>query len=323
MESVEKLLEEYSRELVGKGFSASTVEAYGLLNLGPFLKFLTQKGVVDLRRVGLDELLEYRLSVLEGKTSQGRPYRHGTVAMRIRTVKRFFSWLEETGRILLNPAGRLEEPRKLKKFPVTVLTEDEAERLLAIPDTSTTTGLREKAVLEVLYSTGIRLGELLALLPEDVDFEGGVLRVNLGKGAKDRVVPLGDTASRFLKAYITQTRPYLARKGGEIKNLFLSHLGTPLSGTLVERMVTHAARRAGIERQVTPHTLRHTCATLMVRRGAPIQAVSLLLGHTDLSSTQIYTHVAGADVKETHEASHPRERGAVVELAEAPAVAHV
>jgi integrase/recombinase XerD len=322
MESVEKLLEEYCRELVGKGFSASTVEAYGLLNLGPFLDFLTKKGVDDLRRVTADDLLEYRVQVMEGKTWLGKPYRWGTISMRIRTVKRFFGWLEETGRILLNPAGRLEEPRKLKKFPVTVLTEDEAERLVVVPDTSTTTGLREKAVLEVLYSTGLRLGELVGLLMEDVDFEGGVVRVNGGKGAKDRVVPLGDAASRCLKAYVIQARPHLLRRDKNEKHLFLSRYGTPLMGGLVQRMVGIAARRAGIERQVTPHTLRHTCATLMVRRGAPIQAVSLLLGHADLTSTQIYTHVAGVDVKETHEASHPRERGKV-ELEKVPAVAHV
>lgn len=322
MESMEKLLEEYRRWMAGKGFSERSWVAYSL-NLKPFVAYLTRKGVEDVRRVTADNLLEYRVEVVEAKTWMGKPYRYGTVALRIRSVKRFFAWLEETGRVLLNPADRLEEPRKPSRFPVTVLTEEEAEKMLVVPDTSTTTGLREKAVLEVLYSTGIRLGELLALQPEDVDFEGGVVRVNQGKGAKDRVVPLGDAASRCLKAYITQGRPYLMPKDREEKHLFLSHYGTPLSGVLVERMVRWAARRAGIERQVTPHTLRHTCATLMVRHGAPIQAVSLLLGHTDLTSTQIYTHVAGADLKETHGETHPRERAAAVEVAEAPVALHV
>ena len=166
------------------------------------------------------------------------------------------------------------------------------------------TGVRDRAVLEVLYSTGIRLEELASLTIYDCDLTGGMLRVNKGKGAKDRVVPMGKHAVRLLKEYIARIRP---RSAGS-RSLFLNRLGGPLSRQIVQLMVRTYARKAGIAKKVTPHVFRHTFATSLIKNGADVIAVQKMLGHASPKTTQIYTHVAGVDIKKTHASSHPREK---------------
>lgn len=290
-----------------KGYVETSVESFEQ-QLKPLVDFMEGRGVFDARRVRKEDLLAYQVHWTQAKTKEGRPYRWGTLCWKTRVFKRLFEWLEGTGQVLLNPAEDLKEPpRGERRLPRNILTEEQAQRILEAPDLTTPEGMRKRAVLEVFYSTGIRLAELTHLKLSDVDFEGGLLRVNEGKGAKDRVVPLGSSAAKVLKGYIAHVRP-LHLNGGQEESLFLNKWGKPLSKQMVEITVRECARKVGIPFQVTPHVFRHTFATQLVRNGAPVEMVSRMLGHSDLSVTHVYVRVAGAEVKKAHQESHPREK---------------
>jgi integrase/recombinase XerD len=299
-------LNEFEKYMGIKGYSAGTKQAYAS-HLVRFFEWLEGKGIRDVRRVGKDLLRAYLLHLSELRI-EDKPLGWGTVCVRVRSVKRFFEYLEATQRILVNPAEVIQEPKRKTRLPKFVLSEEQVEKFLGSCDLSTPAGIRSRAILEVFYSTGIRLGELLALRVEDINLDEELLRVNEGKGAKDRVVPLGKQAAVFLKSYLSEIRPKLVRKGADEGHLWMSLYGTPLSVPSVQMVVKVAAKKAGIERLVSPHTLRHTFATHMVKNGADIILVSQLLGHSDLRSTQIYVKVAGVDVKKSHEDTHPREK---------------
>jgi integrase/recombinase XerD len=197
-------------------------------------------------------------------------------------------------------------------LPRNILTLTEIETLLNAPDTATAAGLRDRAILETFYSTGLRLAELCALTVHDIDLRGGYVRVHRGKGGKDRVVPLGKTAAAYLKEYLEEVRAKWARNQREERALFLGeHWKRPLNKQLVSRLVREYARAAGIVKRVTAHALRHTCATHLVAGGADLVYAQRLLGHRDLTTTQVYVRVAGRDVKETQAATHPAEQAPV------------
>jgi integrase/recombinase XerD len=276
--------------------------------LGQFLAYLRENDISDLKRVTRDTLTAYQVKLIEFRDEKGRRYTTATVSIKIRAVKRFFEYLESANHILINPAEHIKEPKKETRLPRVVLTEDEARKILDAPNLSMMTGIRDRTVLEVFYGTGIRLEELVNLTIFDCDLQGGMLRVNKGKMAKDRVVPLGKHAVKFLKEYITHVRPRHTKNNKAIRNLFVSQTGTPLARQMIEKMVRDCAAKAGIKKHVTPHVFRHTFATQLVKNGADITAVRKMLGHSCLSVTQIYTKVAGVDVKRTHSRSHPREK---------------
>jgi integrase/recombinase XerD len=290
-----------------KNYSRATVATYSDAFPG-FFAYLNGQGVTEVKRVTRDHLRGYQLMLKEHMCIRTKDkYSIGTLCVRIRAVKRFFKYLEDSGIILINPAEYIKEPKRGTRLPKAVLTEEEVGRILEQPRQDTTNGLRARAVLEVLYSTGIRLEELVSLTIYDCDLQGGLLRVK-GKFSKDRIVPLGMHAIKFLKEYITRVRPELTGKNKAVKNLFVSRYGIPLSKQVIEIMVRTYARKAGISKKVTPHTFRHTFATELVKNGADITAVRKMLGHAYLSATNIYIRVAGRDVKTTHSQSHPRER---------------
>ncbi len=296
----------FTEHLKVKNYSPQSVAAYsGHLRL--FLDHLTEKGVTDIKRVTRDVLKDYqqKIAVLPGL--KGKTYTVGTISMKVRSVKRFFEYLEDAGTILVNPAEHIKEPKKETRLPRVVLSEAEVHRILDQPNLSTLVGIRDRAVLEVLYSTGVRLEELITFTIFDCDLQGGLLRVK-GKFSKDRVVPLGKHAVRFLKEYITSVRPQHTKSNRELRTLFVNQWGQSLSKQIVELMVRGYAKRAGINKQVTPHVFRHTFATELVRNGADIKAVQEMLGHADLKSTHVYIRVAGIEVKNTHSQSHPREK---------------
>jgi integrase/recombinase XerD len=300
-------LNDFVRCMDAKGYASSTKEDYGG-NLSRFFEWLEGKDIRDVRRVGKDILQAYVLYLGELKGKKGQPLGWASICARIRGVKRYFEYLEGTQQILVNPADYIHEPKRPSRLPRFVLSQEEVERVLAVPNITTPTGIRSRAILEVFYSTGIRLGEMVALKVEDLNLDEGLLRVNEGKGAKDRVVPLGELAKSFLKQYLREVRPQLVRQGDTGGHLWMSNNGTPLSKLSVGIMVRLAGRAAGIEKPVSAHTLRHTFATHMVKSGADIILVSQLLGHSDVNATQIYVRVAGVDVKKAHEAAHPREK---------------
>jgi integrase/recombinase XerD len=185
-----------------------------------------------------------------------------------------------------------------------VLSQEEVERLLAAPPASNPLGLRDKAMLEVLYAAGLRVSELVTLRLSDVDLEVGYVRCQ-GKGEKDRVVPLGRDAQTAVRRYLAGSRPHLQR-GRSTPVLFLNRLGWPLTRQGFWKLLRAYATAAGIDRRVTPHTLRHSFATHLLERGADLRAVQMMLGHADISTTQIYTHVSRAHLKAVYDRYHPR-----------------
>ncbi|OPX99474.1 MAG: Tyrosine recombinase XerD [Syntrophorhabdus sp. PtaB.Bin006] len=266
------------------------------------LAWLAGTGLTDLRRVTRDMLITWQEVITL------RNYTTATVSVKVRSVKRFFEYLESSNHILINPAEYLKEPKKETRLPRVILTGEEVQKILDQPNLGTFTGIRDRTVLEVFYSTGIRVAELMNLTIYDVDLQGGLLRINKGKGAKDRVVPLGRYAVRFLKEYITRVRTHHTKKNRQVRVLFVNRFGRPLSRQVIDRMLMTSAHKAGIGKHVTPHVFRHTFATALVKNGADITAVSKMLGHSTLSATRIYTRVAGMEVKKTHKRSHPREK---------------
>jgi integrase/recombinase XerD len=298
----------FTEHMKVKNYSPASIAVYSE-HLPGLFAHLKEQGITDVKRVSRDHLQGYQLRIM--KHTSGRTnnkYSVGTICTKTRSMKRFFKYLEDAGTILINPAEHIKEPKAEKRLPRSVLNQDEVRKILAQPRLGTINGLRARAVLEVLYSTGIRLEELMNLTIFDCDLQGGLLRVNKGKFAKDRVVPLGKHAVKFLKEYITRVRPQQTKKNKAVKNLFVSRFSDPLSKQVIELMVREYAKKAGIKKKVTPHTFRHTFATDLIRNGADIVAVRKMLGHSYLSATNIYIRVAGTEVKKTHRMSHPRER---------------
>ncbi len=304
MSGFNEILFSFNEHMKVKNYAPPTMECYGR-GVRFFLDHLTSLGISDVKRVTRDVLHDYQAKVMNEK--QSRSLSWAFVSEKIKAVKRLFEYLEASSAILVNPAEHIKEPKKEKRLPRSVLNEDEVRRVLDQPNRSVPTGIRDRAILEVLYSTGIRLAELTGLTIYDPDLQGGLLRVK-GKFSKDRVVPLGKHAVKFLKEYIAHVRPQLARHDKAERRLFMSRQKSAMSPQVVEIMVRTYAKRAEILKRVTPHTFRHTFATELIRNGADINAVREMLGHSDLRTTNIYTHVAGVDVKKTHALHHPREK---------------
>lgn len=280
----------------------ATVNTY-TSGLTPFFAFLDGQGITDLRAVRRNDVQAYQAHLI----ACGR-YVTWSVQVFMRALRRFYDFLEKTGKVLVNPAETLEQAKPENRLPRAVLTLTEIRRLLNTPDTSLPAGIKNKAILELLYSTGLRVGELCALTVHDVDTRNGFIRVNRGKGGKDRIVPLGHKAAKYISEYIHHIRGNQTRRNRDERALFVNRNSNPLDRQNVQLMVKACARRAGIKKKITPHALRHTCATHMVADGANIVHVQRLLGHESLNTTQIYTRVAQREVKQTHARCHPRER---------------
>ncbi|MEW5745524.1 MAG: tyrosine-type recombinase/integrase [Nitrospirota bacterium] len=315
------LLFGFTEHLKVRNYSLKSITAY-CQHLQGFFAYLKEAGVTDIKRVTRDMLKAYQLRITEHGGPRCSSYTIATISVKVRAVKRFFEYLEQSNQILLNPAEHIKEPKKETRLPRAVLTEEEARKLLDAPNLSTLFGIRDRTIMEVLYSTGVRLAELLGLTIYDCDLQGGLLRVK-GKFSKDRVVPLGRYAIRFLKEYITRVRPRLTRNNKAVRTLFVNYLGEPLSAMAVQIMIRKYTKEAGVKKHVTPHVFRHTFATQLVRNGADITAVQKMLGHKDLRVTHLYTKVAGVEVKKTHSKHHPREKDkAAKEELKPPAVKH-
>jgi integrase/recombinase XerD len=307
MSDFKKLLASYIEHMQVKNYSPATIDSYRK-QVSMFLAHLEHAGVRDIKQVTRNSIADYQQKLTEHRDKTDKGYTVATLGVKIRAVKRLFEYLEATNQVLINPAERIKEPKKETRLPRVILTQDEVGKILAVPNLDTMRGLRDRAILEVFYSTGIRLEEMTRLTIFDCDLQGGFLRVNKGKFAKDRVVPLGKHAVRFLKEYITRVRPHHAKKNKAVNNLFVTQVGGPFTKSTLCPMVSYAAKLAGIAKHVTPHTFRHTFATELVKNGADIRAVSKMLGHSCLSATSIYVRAAAVDVKKTHQQHHPREK---------------
>jgi integrase/recombinase XerD len=233
------------------------------------------------------------------------PIARESKALKIRPIKRLFEYLVESHKLLINPAeGIVETCRKNRKIG-TVLSVEELKRLFEQPNLSLSTHIRDRAIMEVFYSTGIRLNELLTLEVYHADILNRVLYIRRGKGRKQRVVPLGKNASKYLKEYLKKIRPRYAGKNPREQTLFLNHFGYPLSAASIRVSIRQYRIKARIKKPVSPHTFRRSCATHMIQQGADVRYVQKLLGHRYLSTTQQYTKVMPVEVKKTHDNKHP------------------
>ncbi|HFD79931.1 MAG TPA: site-specific tyrosine recombinase XerD [Gammaproteobacteria bacterium] len=277
------------------GLSDNTLAAYrrDLWALGAWL---TERGT-SLERARSEDLLAFLAS----------RYRDGTAlrsnARLLSSLRRFYRYLLREGRRSDDPTTHIESPKMDRPLPHT-LSEAEVEALLAAPDVASAVGLRDRAMLELLYASGLRVSELVSLDADRLNTGQGVVRV-LGKGNKERLVPVGEEALGWLARYLREGRAPLL-KGGHSERLFISRKGTGITRQAFWYRIRRYAVTAGIRGHLSPHTLRHAFATHLVNHGADLRVVQMLLGHSDLSTTQIYTHVARERLRQIHEAHHPR-----------------
>ncbi len=249
-------------------------------------------------------LERYRSHLHHWRQPNGKPLSARTICGRLIPIRSFFRWLTRQNYLLYNPASELELPRLGKRLPQQTLTIEEAEQVLKQPDISDAEGLRDRAILEVFYSTGIRRMELLNLKTEDIDSNRGVLAVRHGKGNKDRFVPIGDRALDWVNKYLQDVRPGFTLPSDQ-RFVFIDRQGQALRPEWISRRVRFYVEKANVGRAGSCHLFRHTVATLMLEAGADIRFIQQMLGHAQLVSTEIYTHVSILKLKEVHSLTHP------------------
>lgn len=302
MEDNNDYLFRFKEHLAVLNRSPATIEAY-TDHTKAFLK-----SVDDIKQITRRHIEDYIAGLYDYKTVYDKPYKTGTICVKVRSIKRFFEFLEKANIIFINPAECITEPKKEKGRIKATLTPREARKILDQPNLGTLPGIRDRSILEVFYSTGIRLNELCALTIYDADLTGGMLRINKGKGSKDRVVPMGKHAVKLLREYITKVRPKLTRKNRTCRHLFVNRYGGTISDQVAIIMVRRYVRAAKLKKQVTAHTFRHTFATVLIKNGADIAAVQKMMGHSHIKTTQGYLRSLGVDIKAVHKKTHPREK---------------
>ncbi len=278
-----------------RGLSENTLNAYRA-DLKIFATWLSLRQL-NLKNARREDLLEY-LSV---RVSGGAKSK--TTARLLSSLRRFYRYQVREGRTTTDPSARIDTPRVGRPLPVS-LSEDEVGKLLSAPETERAIGLRDRAMLELLYACGLRVSELVGLTTGQVNLPQGVVRL-MGKGSKERLVPLGEEAVDWLQKYIDTGRPDLLGSHNA-SHLFITNRGKGMTRQAFWYRLREYAVRAGVTRKLSPHTLRHAFATHLLNHGADLRVVQMLLGHSDLSTTQIYTHVARERLKELHARHHPR-----------------
>ena len=289
------LTKEYLSYLkVEKGLAANSLESYAR-DLAK-LKAWADKNGLDLLALTRQELREWLIDLGHTKLSENSKRR------MISAMRGFYKFLLIDGHLTKNPSDNLDSPQKglyLPKF----LNQAEIETLLAQPDVSIETGLRDRAILELMYACGLRVSEAVTLTMKDVDLDSGIVTTT-GKGSKTRRVPVGSSAVEWLKTYLVVRR---RKENVEIQNLFVTPLGKPLNRQIIYDFVREYAEKCGLE-GVSPHTLRHSFATHLIQNRADIRSVQQMLGHADISTTQIYTHITDAHLKRSYDQFHPRSK---------------
>ena len=278
--------------------------------LQQFFNFMKSYAIDDIQAITQEHLKEYQKYRYYFTNRYGRQDSIESQNHHLSTIKCFFYFLKAEGYIIHNPAEALEYAKEPKKLPKGTLNYSQAKKILAQPDPHALHGYRDRTILEVLYSTGIRKSELMNLKLEDVDYMDGYLRVNLGKGQKDRVTPIGRIACQYLESYIKGIRPLFLNAKKE-PYLFLSLRGNQLSKNALGELVSKYAKQSGIEKQITTHTFRRSCATAMIKNKANLMYVKDLLGHSSMESIQSYCNLSIVDLKEAHKKHHPRELEAI------------
>ena len=283
---------------IEKGLSRNTLLGYGR-DLRRYAAYLEgKKKISSLSKVSRREITDFLLH------EKDRELEPTSIARALVAVRMFHRFLTDEGKLSEDVTDALESPKLWKKLP-NYLSTSEVERLIAAPNARKSQGIRDQAVLELMYATGLRASEVTTLRLGSLDFEDGIVRI-LGKGSKERIVPMGRKARESVRRYLDRARPEWAKKGGAGEALFLTRLGKPMSRQSVWAILKDCAKKSRLGKKIYPHILRHSFATHLLEGGADLRVVQELLGHADIVTTQIYTHVDKSRLKGIHQKFHPR-----------------
>ncbi len=301
--ALEQMLEKHLDYIRVRNYSEATIKTRRV-HIGFFLRWCADRGITEPLEVTRTVLEAYQRYVFHYRKKNGEPLGFTGQQDRLVPLRVWFKWMARGHHILHNPASELEMPRIGFRLPKAVLTAEEAEQILTQPKIHEPLGLRDRAILETFYSTGMRRVELANLKLWDMDTERGTVTIRQGKGKKDRVIPIGDRAALWVRKYVADGRPHLAADPDD-GTVFLSNAGEPLALDYLTELVRGYVEDSGISKRGACHMFRHTCATLMLEGGADIRFIQAMLGHAKLETTQIYTHVAIRQLQEIHRATHP------------------
>jgi integrase/recombinase XerD len=296
-------MDAYLEALQVRNYSAETVTSHreALIQL---ISWANERELYRADSITRPILESFQRWLYRYRKKNGKPLASGTQRSRLGFIKSYFKWLCRQNHLMHNPASELELPRQEQRLPQEPLSIRQVESVLNVPDIRDPLGVRDRSILEVFYSTGIRRAELTRLSIEDLNQDRMTLQVRQGKGKKDRVVPIGGRALAWLDRYLETVRPQLVVRGGE-RALFLSSFGEPFNPDSVSQMVKRCIEKAEIGRSGSCHLFRHSCATHMLENGADIRFIQQLLGHAKLDTTQVYTEVSIKQLQEVHARTHP------------------
>lgn len=281
---------------VERRLSQNTIDAYQR-DINRFISYLKLTSLQDVSLMKRDDIVHYLSSFQKERLSASSQARH------LVSLKMFFRFLVNEEMLDKDPTENIESPSLARRLPETLSFED-VEKLLKNPDTNHTLGLRDSAMIELLYATGVRVSELISLTINDLNLEVGYI-ISMGKGSKERIIPLGEEASLKLKDYLETSRPPLV-KGRNTKELFVNRQGNKMTRQAFWKIIKKYARAAGIKKEISPHSLRHSFATHLLEGGADLRSVQKMLGHADISTTQIYTHIIKERLRTLYDKFHPR-----------------
>ena len=307
---VRALAGEFIRDRRTEGYADRT-EEYIQWGVGYFAEFLKTRDEDKLESITADTMHKYQMHLYNQLGRRGEPLGLASQARALMSVRVLFRWLVRRGYMLADPSSGISLPRRKKPLPRGIMSRREIDRVLNAPNVDTPLGLRDRAILELMYSSGLRNNEVRSLAIIDVNTAEGEVRVRDGKGGVDRVVPLGGIAAKYVELYIREARAAILGWHEDPGVLFVGRFGGKMNGTTVNRwIVQRFAGRAGVKKPVTAHGVRHTCATHMLKGRASLRHIQRLLGHRSLESTQVYLRVEVSDLKRELKRCHPRERAA-------------
>lgn len=281
---------------VERGLSENTIASYGI-DLKLFLEYLRKNDIPSFKQVNKEVIVNY----MQAEKNNNKA--NSSILRSVSSLRKFFQYLAQEKIIEKDPMLLIDTPKKKQHLP-QVLTKEEVEKLLHSPNTGQVLGLRDRAMLELMYATGLRISEIINLKLEDLHLTMGTLQT-LGKGHKERIVPVGDEAIKWVNRYLEEARPKLLKQKRS-NYLFLNFHGNNLTRQGVWKNLKAEVRKAGIQKNITPHTLRHSFATHILENGADLRIVQELLGHADISTTQIYTHLSNKQLADIYNRAHPR-----------------
>lgn len=295
--AINNILMDYLHYLkVERGLSENTINSYGI-DLKLFLEYLRENEIPSFKQVNKEVIVNYMQSEKNNNKA------NSSILRSVSSLQKFFQYLAQEKIIEKDPMLLIDTPKKKQHLP-QVLTKEEVEKLLHSPNTGQVLGLRDRAMLELMYATGLRISEIINLKLEDLHLTMGTLQT-LGKGHKERIVPVGDEAIKWVNRYLEEARPKLLKQKRS-NYLFLNFHGNNLTRQGVWKNLKAEVRKAGIQKNITPHTLRHSFATHILENGADLRIVQELLGHADISTTQIYTHLSNKQLTDIYNRAHPR-----------------